>query len=456
MVQARTLLNQLGMNKLHKKDQNHPQTELINKIEVKLQLAKNSMTEFNHNLRQDEAASDFTLKLNENYTLYYGALTSLLHDVNNDDISSFINKPAQKYQDNFEKAFESWLIDCDVLIKKGEAINNLAYERAMWLIIALLIVLPCIVFFVWRKLHRQLIVPLKHGIAHIHAIAKGELTTDIRVEVQNEMGELLAALQHMQAELVKTVSDVRSEASEMFSAASAISADYQDLSARTEQQASALVQTAASMEQFTVAVKQNGDNAAVASGLASDASLIAGEGSTVVSDVVTTMRAIAASSQRIADIISMIDGIAFQTNILALNAAVEAARAGEQGRGFAVVAGEVRNLAQITAQAAKEIKVLIEESVSRITTGASHADREGETMNGITEAVTRVNSLMKQIANASQEQGRGIDQVSLAVTDVDRVTQQNALLVEASAHTTNGLETRAERLNQAVAIFRIN
>lgn len=456
MVQARTLLNQHGMNKLHPSDQNEFPAEFITKIEGKLQLAKSAMAEFNQKLQPDEVQSHFTIQLNERYQNYYSTLISLLSDMNRDDIDSFMNKPTQKNQDDFEKAFENWLTDCDRLVKQGEADNKLAYERAWWLIITLLVLLPCLVYFVWQRLQRLLILPLKRGVAHIHAIAKGELTSDIRIDVQNEMGELLTALKYMQAELARTVSEVRSEAGEIFSAASAISADYQDLSARTEQQASALVQTAANMEQFTAAVKQNGDNAEVASGLASSASMIASRGNTVVGEVVSTMHAIAASSQRIADIISMIDGIAFQTNILALNAAVEAARAGEQGRGFAVVAGEVRNLAQSTAQAAKEIKVLIEESVNRITAGASHADHAGETMNGITEAVTRVNSLMEQIATASQEQSRGIDQVSLAVTEMDRVTQQNALLVEASAQTTSGLETRAERLNQAVAIFRIS
>lgn len=456
MVQARTLLNQLGINKLQLPNQHQSHADSIAKIEMKLLLAKNAMTDFNQKLQPYEVESILNIQLNDRYQHYYSTLNSLLSDISHDDISSFMSQAAQKNQDDFEKAFENWLIDCDRLIKQGEAENKLAYERALWLLITLMVVLPCIVYFVWRRLQHLLIQPLKRGVTHIHAIAKGELTSDIRVDVNNEMGELLTALQHMQTELARTVSDVRSEASEIFSAASAISADYQDLSSRTEQQASALVQTAASMEQFTAAVKQNGDNANVASELASSASLIAVRGNKVVSDVVSTMHGIAASSQRIADIISMIDGIAFQTNILALNAAVEAARAGEQGRGFAVVAGEVRNLAQSTAQAAKEIKVLIEESVNRITAGASHADHAGETMNEITEAVTRVNSLMEQIATASQEQSRGIDQVSLAVTEMDRVTQQNALLVEASAQTTSGLETRADRLNQAVAIFRIN
>lgn len=456
LVQARALINQSGMNELHEPGLEQPKNELRVKIERKLLLAENAMTNFNQKLRPDEAQTKLTKELNLNYQRYLSTLSSLLKDVDKGDISSFMKKPVQKHQDDLEKAFENWLINCDRLVKTGEEDNQQAYQRSIGLLILLIIVLPCIVFFVWQRLQNLLILPLKKSITHIHAIAKGELTSDIRIDVYNETGELMTALKFMQAELTKTVSDVRTEASEIFSAASAISVGYKDLSARTEQQASALVETAATMEQFTAAVKQNGENAEIASGLASNASLIAVEGSKVVSDVVTTMRAIAASSQRIADIISMIDGIAFQTNILALNAAVEAARAGEQGRGFAVVAGEVRNLAQSTAQAAKEIKLLIEESVNRITAGASHADRAGDTMHGITEAVTRVNSLMEQIATASQEQSRGIDQVSLAVTDMDRVTQQNAMLVEASAQTTSGLETRAERLNQAVAIFRIS
>ncbi|ELL9406833.1 Tar ligand binding domain-containing protein [Salmonella enterica] len=241
----------------------------------------------------------------------------------------------------------------------------------------------------------------------------------------------------------------------IYSGTSEIAAGNTDLSSRTEQQASALEETAASMEQLTATVKQNADNARQASQLAQSASETARHGGKVVDGVVNTMHEIADSSKKIADIISVIDGIAFQTNILALNAAVEAARAGEQGRGFAVVAGEVRNLASRSAQAAKEIKALIEDSVSRVDTGSVLVESAGETMTDIVNAVTRVTDIMGEIASASDEQSRGIDQVALAVSEMDRVTQQNASLVQESAAAAAALEEQASRLTQAVSAFRL-
>jgi len=325
----------------------------------------------------------------------------------------------------------------------------------MWLLASVALVVIAVIVGCWFGLRSVLIQPLHQLLAHIRHIAAGDLTQNIVVEGRNEMSQLAGSLHEMQQSLVSTVGNVRDGSDAIFTGASEIAAGNNDLSARTEEQAASLEQTAASMEQLTATVKQNAENARQASQLALSASDTARKGGEVVDGVVRTMQDIAGSSKKIADIISVIDGIAFQTNILALNAAVEAARAGEQGRGFAVVAGEVRNLAQRSAQAAKEIKGLIEDSVNRVNNGSQLVGTAGETMNDIVGAVTRVTDIMGEIASASDEQSRGIDQVGQAVTEMDRVTQQNASLVEESAAAAASLEEQASRLSQSVSVFRI-
>ena len=268
-------------------------------------------------------------------------------------------------------------------------------------------------------------------------------------------GSILASMSEMQASLVKLIDQVRQAAHGIASDVGQISSGNQDLSSRTEQQASSLQETASSMEELTSTVKQNADNAQQASVLASDASEIAQRGSAVVSHVVDTMTDIRTSSAKVADIIGLIEGIAFQTNILALNAAVEAARAGEQGRGFAVVASEVRSLAQRSSSAAKEIKELISTSVQKIQDGSALVEAAGKTMSEVTQAVARVTDIMGEIAAASVEQSRGIEQINLAITQMDEVTQQNAALVEQAAAASTSLEGQGQQLSHAVAFFRL-
>jgi len=304
-------------------------------------------------------------------------------------------------------------------------------------------------------LRRVVINPLRKSVAHIERIAQGDLTAPPAAHGRNEIGLLLDNLQRMQESLVKTVGTVREGAIAIYQGSSEISAGNTDLSSRTEQQAAALEQTAASMEQLTATVKQNADNAHHASQLAADASGKARSGGDMVSGVVKTMNDISGSSKKIAEITNVINSIAFQTNILALNAAVEAARAGEQGRGFAVVASEVRNLAQRSAQAAKEIESLIAESVKLVSSGSHQVGEAGTTMSEIVEAVRRVTDIMSEIAAASDEQSRGIQQVSQAVTEMDNVTQQNASLVEEASAAAASLEDQAGKLTKAVAAFRL-
>lgn len=302
---------------------------------------------------------------------------------------------------------------------------------------------------------RSITGPIRRAVDVASTVARGDLRSRIAVTQKDETGQLLGALADMNARLIETVSRVRESSGSVANASTEIATGNTDLSQRTEEQAASLEQTAASMEELTSTVKQNTESAQQASVLASNASDVARRGSEVVSQVVDTMHGISTSSTKIAEITGMIEGIAFQTNILALNAAVEAARAGEQGRGFAVVASEVRSLAQRSSTAAKEIKELIANSVQQVRSGSVLAGRAGETMAEVTQAVARVTDMMEEIAAASIEQGRGIEQVNQAITQMDEVTQQNAALVEEAAAASQSLQDQGRRLMDAVAFFQM-
>jgi methyl-accepting chemotaxis protein len=305
-------------------------------------------------------------------------------------------------------------------------------------------------------LTRGIVVPIRDAVAVAETVASGDLTRAIEAHTKDETGALLRALRHMNDSLVGIVSQVRGGTDTIATASREISAGNLDLSSRTEQQAGALEETAASMEELTTTVRQNADNARQANQLAITASEVATQGGAVVSEVVTTMGAINASANRIADIIGVIDGIAFQTNILALNAAVEAARAGEQGRGFAVVASEVRNLAQRSAAAAKEIKELITASTANVDAGTKLVDQAGATMVQVVDSIRRVTDIMAEITSASQEQTGGIEQVNSAITQMDHVTQQNAALVEEAAAAASSMQDQAAKLAEVVSVFKLD
>ncbi len=458
LLQTRNTLNRAGIR--YMMDQNNigsgsTVAELMQIASASLKQAEKNWADYEALPRDPRQSDAATLEIKRNYDIYHGALAELIQLLGAGKINEFFDQPTQSYQDGFEKQYVNYLQQNDALYQTAVEDSNSSYRQAIWVLISVLAAVLVVIVAVWLGIRQALISPLNRLIDSIRHIASGDLVKRIDVEGSNEMGVLADSLRHMQGELVRTVGDVRNGANAIYSGASEISMGNNDLSSRTEQQAASLEETAASMEQLTATVKQNAENARQASNLALSASETAQKGGKVVDNVVQTMRDIAGSSQKIADIISVIDGIAFQTNILALNAAVEAARAGEQGRGFAVVAGEVRNLAQRSAQAAREIKSLIEDSVGRVEIGSTLVESAGETMGEIVNAVTRVTDIMGEIASASDEQSRGIDQVGLAVAEMDRVTQQNASLVEESAAAAAALEEQASRLTQAVAVFRI-
>lgn len=328
-------------------------------------------------------------------------------------------------------------------------------NHAFWISLSLMLGV-CVVGGVASVLFSRTITrPIGEAVMIAQVVAGGDLTSRIEVRSKDETGQLMQALKAMNESLSTVVGEVRRGTGTIASATTQIATGNQDLSSRTEEQASSLEQTAASMEELTTTVKQNADNARQANQLAAQASEVAVRGGDVIGQVIDTMESINASSKKIVDIIGVIDGIAFQTNILALNAAVEAARAGEQGRGFAVVASEVRGLAQRSAAAAKEIKGLIDDSVGKVDAGSSLVDEAGRTMEQIMASVRRVTDIMGEISAASQEQTSGIEQINQAVTQMDQVTQQNAALVEEASAAAQSLQMEAGSLVRAVSVFTL-
>ncbi len=357
----------------------------------------------------------------------------------------------RQFIDNINRLSELQRADIDARADEIEA----SYRTAnLWMIVIGSIAVVC-GLLMSVLLTRSITRPLSDAVRVARTVAANDLTSTIVVRSRDEIGQLMAALESMNANLASTVARIRTGVDSIASASGEIAAGNTDLSSRTEQQAASLEETAASMEQLSSTVKQNADSAKQANQLAAAASETASRGGATVSEVVSTMTAISASSVKISDIVSVIDGIAFQTNILALNAAVEAARAGEQGKGFAVVAAEVRTLAQRSAQAAKEIKVLIEDTVQKIGQGSGSAERAGATMQEIVSSVQRVTDIMGEIAAASAEQADGIEQVNRAVSQMDEVTQQNAALVEEAAAAAGSMQDQSADLTRAVSAFRL-
>jgi methyl-accepting chemotaxis protein len=376
-------------------------------------------------------------------------------DGNTDEAARILDQQftpaAQQYQALLQELVDMQRTSIDATARAVDA--DAAFgARLIWLLTGCAIALGALCSWL---LTAGITRPIRAAVVLAETVASGDLTHRIESATGDETGALLRALRHMNDSLVGIVSQVRAGTDLIATASQEISAGNLDLSARTEQQAGALEETAASMEELTTTVRNNADNARQANQLALAASDVATRGGTVVGEVVVTMGAINASARKIVDIIGVIDGIAFQTNILALNAAVEAARAGEQGRGFAVVASEVRTLAQRSAAAAKEIKELIGDSVQKVDAGSRLVDQAGATMDEVVASIGRVTGIMAEIATASQEQTGGIEQVNQAIGQMDQVTQQNAALVEESAAAAASMQDQAGKLAEVVGVFRL-
>ncbi|WP_343499291.1 methyl-accepting chemotaxis protein [Achromobacter denitrificans] len=431
-----------------------------------LERAKASMNkgqaefEYYKTLPRPQEAAEALKEIDDSYgALVQQGLGPLVAALEKADMTAY-QKQVQSVQDALEGRFARAIEGFDFWrASKMLDAYEVAQVRYQFVLVAVGaggVIAALLVFATYVFLRRRVLQPLKEAGNHFDRIAGGDLTARVDVRNTNEIGQLFAALKRMQESLTRTVSSVRRGVDEINVGSHEIAAGNTDLSSRTEQQAASLEETAASMEELASTVKQNADNARQANQLAASASDVAERGGSAVSEVVSTMQEISASSRKISEIVSVIDGIAFQTNILALNAAVEAARAGEQGKGFAVVAGEVRSLAQRSAQAAKEIKGLIEDSVTKVGAGSQQVERAGATMQEIVASVKRVTDIMGEISAASEEQSSGIDQVNRAVSQMDEVTQQNAALVEEAAAAAGSLQEQAQRLAEAVAVFKIN
>ena len=341
-------------------------------------------------------------------------------------------------------------------VERDEVQARALIERDTALLLTIMAAAMAAAVVVALMVARSITGPLRHAVKVARVVASGVLNSRIQVRYPDEPDQLLRALQEMNGSLQKIVGDVRSGAGNIASASSEIARGNDDLSARTERQASALQQTAAAMEELTSTVRQNNDSARQANALVQTAAQVAQRGGQVVGEVVQTMESINASSKKIVEIIAVIDGIAFQTNILALNAAVEAARAGEQGRGFAVVASEVRSLAQRSAGAAKEFKTLINESVHEVEAGSTLVARAGSTMDEVVQSVQRITGIMAEISAASAEQIGGLEQINTAITEMDGTTQQNAALVEQAAAAASSLRSEAHKQTQVLEIFQLD
>ncbi|MGF6985886.1 methyl-accepting chemotaxis protein-1 (serine sensor receptor) [Paraburkholderia atlantica] len=431
-------------------------TDIVQHAREQLVAADQSFAAFMSARKTGDENSARATALAERYKALHGALAELVQYLDSNNIQAFLDQPTQSFQNAYLAEVHNFEQFGDAASRAS--LDSIDARMAAFRTVSVVILLALVAgtLAVYTALRRGVVAPLEEAGRHFERIAQGRLDQPIAARGSNEIGRLFSGLATMQASVARTVSSVRESADSIHLGANEIATGNADLSARTENQAASLEETASSMEELTATVRQNADRARQANALAETALDATSRGSEVVNQVVDKMHGIAQSSDKIAEIISVIDGIAFQTNILALNAAVEAARAGEQGRGFAVVAGEVRGLAQRSAQSAKEIKTLISESVAEIQGGSTLVERAGEAMNHVSASISRVTQMMAEISASSLEQSTGIEQVNQAVVQMDEMTQQNAALVEQAAAAAASLHQQTEQLKQAVSVFEIS
>ncbi|MBU7439085.1 methyl-accepting chemotaxis protein [Paraburkholderia fungorum] len=431
-------------------------TDIVQHAREQLSAAEQSFNAFMSAQKTSDENTARATALAEKYKKLHDALTELAQFLDSNNIQAFLDQPTQGFQDAYLGESRNF-VQFGTTASRA-SIDSIDSRMAMFraVSIAILVLLVAGTVGVYAALRKGVVAPLEEAGRHFDRIAQGRLNQPIASRGTNEIGRLFSGLAKMQASVARTVQTVRESADSIHLGADEIATGNADLSARTENQAASLEETASSMEELTATVRQNADHAREANALAETALEATSRGSEVVNEVVEKMRGIAQSSDKIAEIISVIDGIAFQTNILALNAAVEAARAGEQGRGFAVVAGEVRGLAQRSAQSAKEIKTLISESVAEIQGGSALVEHAGEAMSNVSASISRVTQMMAEISASSLEQSTGIEQVNQAVVQMDEMTQQNAALVEEAAAAAASLHQQTQQLKEAVSVFEIS
>ena len=454
--QVKLLMDRALIFQANNDTQNYQQT--LERIGKDIDFLQNGLNEFKGTDHASISATAIDNIYNSSLTLFNQAITPMFAAIKASNVESYNQLSKAQFsplRSGFSQAIVAYNQEIHDLNAAAHArISNWVLLARTIIIIAMIIGLAMLVMSE-RYLALCLARSLEWVKQHLQVLSVGNLDKPTQDLGKNEVGQLIPFLDTMQQNWVNTVTRIRNSAGEIYQGASEIAAGNTDLSSRTEEQAAALTQTAASMEELSAVVKQNADNASEASSLAQTASAAVNKGEERVQAVIASMKNITSSSQKITDIINVIDSIAFQTNILALNAAVEAARAGEQGRGFAVVASEVRNLAQRSAGAAKEIKVLIDESVASVNNGFDQVTLTSESMDNILRSVTSVTDIMGEIASASSEQSKGISQVGTAISQMDSVTQQNAALVEESSATSGSLEQQAFQLTEIVSVFKL-